>query len=139
MKTSGNGSLICAAALLLAGCAGMTYAPVKYSNGVMTGPDGRTLYTFDKDVAFSGKSACNGPCATSWPPFTAAGNEPAGGDWSVITRDDGTRQWAWSGKPLYYYAKDQKAGDVTGDNFNNAWRVAEQPKTDYSAGNMNGP
>lgn len=139
MINPGKRFIGCAAMLAMAGCAGMTYAPVNYSNGVMTGENGRTLYTFDKDVAFSGKSVCNGPCATNWPPFIAATSESPGGDWSVVTRDDGAKQWAWSGKPLYYYAKDRQAGDKTGDNFNNAWRVAEQPKTDYTAGNMNGP
>ena len=127
------------AAALVGACAGMSYAPVKYSNGVMTGANGMTLYTFDKDTAGSGKSVCNGQCATNWPPFTAATSEPPGGDWSVITRDDGSKQWAWSGKPLYYYAKDQKSGDVTGDNFNKVWHVAPAPVVNYNAGNMNGP
>jgi predicted lipoprotein with Yx(FWY)xxD motif len=119
---------------LIAGCAGLTYAPVKYTNGLMTGPDGRTLYTFDKDAAGSGKSVCNGQCATNWPPFTAAG-ESSGGDWTVITRDDGSKQWAWLGKPLYYYAKDQKAGDVTGDRVNNVWH-AVRPEPRPLTGNM---
>ena len=46
-----------ALSLLLAACAGMSYAPVKYSNGLMTGANGMTLYTFDKDAIGSGKSA----------------------------------------------------------------------------------
>lgn len=125
--------------LLISGCAGMTYAPVKYRSGVMTGLNGMTLYTFDKDVEGSGKSVCNGPCATAWPPFIAASNEPAGGDWAVITRDDGTRQWTYSGKPLYYYAKDQKPGDVAGEGFNNVWHAVPTPLVNYDAGNMNGP
>ena len=125
------------AAALVGACAGMSYAPVKYSNGVMTGQNGMTLYTFDKDAM--GKSVCNAQCATNWPPFTAAASEPAGGDWSVITRDDGSKQWAWSGKPLYYYAKDQKPGDVTGDNFNKVWHAVPAPVVNYNAGNMNGP
>ena len=82
-------TILAAAVLLMAGCAGMTYAPVKYSSGVMTGPNGMTLYTFDKDVPGSGKSVCNGQCATNWPPFAAPANEGAGGDWSIVTRDDG--------------------------------------------------
>ena len=28
-------------------------------------------------------------------------------------RDDGSRQWAFKGKPLYYWAKDQKPGDYS--------------------------
>jgi predicted lipoprotein with Yx(FWY)xxD motif len=59
---------------------------------------GMTLYTFDKDVG--GKSACNGPCATSWPPFMAVAGSKASGDWTLVTRDDGSSQWAYKGKPL---------------------------------------
>jgi predicted lipoprotein with Yx(FWY)xxD motif len=128
-----------AAVLLVAGCAGMSYAPVKYSDGHMTGANGMTLYTFDKDAPGSGKSVCNGQCATNWPPFAAAASDQSGGDWTIVTRDDGSKQWAWSGRPLYYWSKDQKPGDVTGDGFNKVWHVAKAPVTDYSAGNMNGP
>jgi predicted lipoprotein with Yx(FWY)xxD motif len=117
---------ISAAALVLviAACAGG--APIAYNDGVMTNSAGMTLYTFDKDAAGSGKSVCNGQCATNWPPLKAADSDQASGDWSVITRDDGSKQWAFKGKPLYLWAKDQKPGDKTGDGFNNAWRVVKQ-------------
>lgn len=85
---------------------------------------GMTLYTFDKDAA--GKSACNGPCATNWPPLMAIADAKAMGSWTVVTRDDGTRQWAYKDKPLYTWAKDTKPGDITGDGFlNGAWHVAQ--------------
>lgn len=100
-------------------------APAMVSNGMVTGSNGMTLYTFDKDGAGSGKSVCNGPCAANWPPFYAMEGAAASGDYSVITRDDGKKQWALKGKPLYYWTKDQKPGDTTGDGFlNNAWHVA---------------
>lgn len=99
-------------------------APVKVSNGVLVGATGMTLYVFDKDSSGSGKSVCNGPCATNWPPLTATSSDTASGEYSIITRDDGTKQWAQKGKPLYYWAKDQKAGDKTGDGFNGVWKVA---------------
>lgn len=85
---------------------------------------GMTLYTFDKDSA--GKSACNGACATNWPPLVApAGAKPTGA-WTVVTRDDGAMQWAYKTKPLYAWSKDAKPGDVTGDGFlNGAWHVAQ--------------
>lgn len=83
-----------------------------------------TLYTFDNDKT-AGKSACNGPCATSWPPLMAMADAKASGEWTVITRDDGAKQWAYKGKPLYTWAKDTKPGDVTGDGFNNVWRIAQ--------------
>ena len=98
--------------------------PAMVSAGVLTGPGGMTLYTFDKDTAGSGKSVCNGPCATNWPPLAAAADAAPAGDYSVITRDDGSKQWALKGKPLYYWAKDQKPGDKTGDGFNGVWKVA---------------
>lgn len=112
-----------AAALLAAGCAStMSSGPARVTDGVFVGSNGMTLYTFDKDPA--GKSVCNGPCATNWPPLAAAAGASAGGDWSVVTRDDGSRQWAYKGKPVYFWIKDQKAGDRTGDGFNGVWRLA---------------
>ena len=83
-----------------------------------------TLYTFDKDMG--GKSMCNGPCATNWPALMAASGSAASGDWTMVTRDDGTMQWAHKGKPLYTFAKDTKPGDITGDGFlNGAWHIAK--------------
>lgn len=85
---------------------------------------GMTLYTFDKDAG--GKSACNGPCATNWPPLMAAADAKASGDWTIVTRDDGSKMWAYKGKPLYTFAKDTKPGDTTGDGFlNGAWHMAK--------------
>ncbi|MEN3351675.1 MAG: hypothetical protein V7632_5310 [Bradyrhizobium sp.] len=91
---------------------------------VLTDTKGMTLYTFDKDS--DGKSACNGPCATNWPVLKADTGDKADGGYSIIARDDGSRQWAYKGKPLYAFAKDQKPGDITGDGFlNGAWHLAQ--------------
>jgi predicted lipoprotein with Yx(FWY)xxD motif len=111
---------------LASGCASMTDAatPAKVSDGVLVGSNGMTLYTFDKDMAASGKSVCNGPCAANWPPLMATEADKAHGDYSVITRDDGKKQWALKGKPLYFWVKDTKPGDKTGDGFNKMWQVA---------------
>lgn len=113
---------------ILAACSslgGSTATPTKVSDGVLTGPNGMTLYTFDKDAAGAGKSACNGPCAANWPPLFVMEGESASGDYSIITRDDGKKQWAVKGKPLYYWVKDQKPGDKTGEGVNNLWRSAK--------------
>jgi predicted lipoprotein with Yx(FWY)xxD motif len=92
---------------------------------VLADSKGMTFYTFDKD-ATPGKSACNGPCAQNWPPLAAKAGAKPMGDWTVVTRDDGSKQWAYNGKPLYTFAKDKKPGDTTGDGFlNNAWHAAK--------------
>ncbi len=85
---------------------------------------GMTLYTFDKDS--DGKSACNGPCAANWPPLAAAADAQSAASYTVVVRDDGSRQWAYKGHPLYTWTKDKKPGDITGDGFlNGAWHVAQ--------------
>jgi predicted lipoprotein with Yx(FWY)xxD motif len=84
---------------------------------------GMTLYTFDRDTA-PGKSSCNGNCATNWPPLMAAGDAKPTGSWTVITRDDGGKQWAYKGKPLYFWKDDKKSGDAEGDGRNNVWHIA---------------
>ena len=115
------------AVLALVACQSMSAMPAKVADGVLTNPSGMTLYTFDRDTAGSGKSVCNGPCAANWPPFAAPADAKATGDWSIVTRDDGAKQWAYKGKPLYAWSKDQKPGDKTGDGFlNNAWHVARE-------------
>ena len=99
-------------------------APAKTMDGVLTNAAGMTLYIFDKDA--DGKSACNGPCAANWPPLMAGGDAKAAGDWTIVTRDDGAKQWAYKGKPVYLWAKDQKPGDKTGDGFNSVWHIVKQ-------------
>ena len=99
-------------------------APAITSGGMLTGANGMTLYTFDKDVAGSGKSVCNGPCATNWPPLFAADSDAATGDYAIVVRDDGKKQWAFKGKPLYFWVKDQKPGDTSGNGVNQVWRTA---------------
>jgi len=94
---------------------------VAFNNGVMADNSGRTLYTFDKDAA--NKSNCNGGCAAAWPPFFAKDGASASAGFSIVTRDDGTKQWAMNGKPLYYFAPDTKPGDIKGDGEGGVWHV----------------
>lgn len=127
-KTMIRGMAGSLAALALSACSSMMMsapaAPAMASDGALVGPNKMTLYVFDKDAAGSGRSVCNGPCAHNWPPLMAGADATAQGDYSVITRDDGAKQWAYKGRPLYYWAKDTKAGDRTGDNVLNVWHVA---------------
>ena len=111
-----------AAALFAAfGCAAAE--PAQSKDGALVTSAGMTLYTFDKDA--DGKSACNGPCAANWPPLMADASAKAEGAWTIVTRDDGSKQWAYKGSPLYTYAKDAKAGDASGDGKGNVWHVVK--------------
>ena len=95
-------------------------------DGVLVDASGMTLYTFDKDKANSGKSVCNGQCATLCPPLVADKDAKASDPYSIINRDDGTKQWAYDGMPLYLYSADKKAGDRSGDNVKNVWHVIKK-------------
>jgi predicted lipoprotein with Yx(FWY)xxD motif len=109
---------------LATGCASLRAqgAPAEYSGGVLVDTSKKmTLYTFDKDP--EGRSVCNGPCAANWPPLIAAAGDKDVAGFTKVKRDDGTMQWAYKGKPLYFWVKDQKPGDKTGDGFNHVWRV----------------
>jgi len=80
---------------------------------VFANAKGMTLYTYELDQP--GKSMCVETCAESWRPFVAAGDVKTGNGWGVITRDDGTKQWALHGKPLYTFIKDVDPGSVHGN------------------------
>jgi len=120
-------SLLCALlAIGAVSAASAADAPAKLANGALVAVNGMTLYTFDKDPANSGKSACNGPCAALWPPLMATAADQPSGAYTVITRNDSARQWAFKGKPLYFYQPDQKAGDRAGDNFKDVWHIVKE-------------
>jgi predicted lipoprotein with Yx(FWY)xxD motif len=113
------------AALVLGGCASWFGGepPAKVSDGVFVDPaTARTLYTYDRDPP--GKSVCLGPCAIAWPPLLAPEGAKTTEKWTVITRPDGGRQWAYKGKALYAWSKDTQPGERAGDGVNNLWRVA---------------
>ncbi|MGF6089717.1 COG4315 family predicted lipoprotein [Pseudomonas sp. 18173] len=116
------------ALLLAAACSlpVMAFAaePGMMTGGMMTDHKGMTLYTFDKDTG--GKSVCTGECAKHWPPLKAEAGAKAEGKWTVVQRDDGSMQWAFDGKPLYYYDDDKKPGDKTGDMKGKVWHVVHE-------------
>jgi len=98
---------------------------------VLTDVNGKSLYFFSNDA--NGQSACNGGCATTWPPFYIdALDLPTGltpTDFGSITRGDGKPQTTYKGWPLYYYSKDTLAGDLKGEAFGGKWFTA---KPDYT-------
>ena len=87
---------------------------------------GMTLYLFTKDTPNT--SNCYDKCATSWPPLLTTGN-PVSSDGidasklGTTKRKDGAVQVTYNGWPLYYFAKDKAAGDVTGQDVGSVWFV----------------
>ena len=64
------------------------------------------------------------PMCNQLPPLMASADAMNMGAWTVIIRDDGSKQWAYKNKPLYNWKDDKKAGDVDGDGRNNVWHIA---------------
>lgn len=89
-------------------------------------PAGMTLYLFSNDTV-ANESTCYDDCATNWPPFTA--EEPLSlplgveGELTLIERTDGSTQVAYNGMPLYYFARAQQAGDLTGQGVGDVWWI----------------
>jgi len=114
---------------ILAACSGMpdvTTASsdfVRINHVILTRSYGRTLYTFDKDQAGSGRSECVSTCADNWPPVYVESGIKLSGDFSSINRNDGQKQLTYKGKPLYFFVKDKNPGDKVGDGVNNVWHV----------------
>lgn len=90
----------------------------------MADDEGMVLYTFDNDTA--GVSTCYDNCAVNWPPYLATEGEEKGESWTQVERTDGTMQWAYEGKPVYYYVQDTAPGDATGDGVNGVWHIIEE-------------
>ena len=98
---------------------------VKTDKGdVIAAANGMTLYTFKKDE--SGKSNCYDDCAKNWPPYLADASAAPEGDYTLVERKDGSKQWAYDGRPLYLWQNDKKPGDVTGDGAGGVWHVAKE-------------
>jgi predicted lipoprotein with Yx(FWY)xxD motif len=95
---------------------------------VLVGSTGMTLYLYDPDK--QGASTCYDQCAQAWPPLTVTG-EPVAGEGvdasllGVTERTDGSRQVTYNKWPLYYWVKDAKAGDATGQAVKGVWWVVD--------------
>ena len=87
--------------------------PVKVTGGVLVNSNGMTLYTYDRDVAGSGRSECNGSARSSgrhWGPAVA---RPA--EISPSSRARVDSGWCYKGKPLYLFSGDANPGDNAGN------------------------
>lgn len=96
---------------------------------MLTDLNGMTLYTFDKDK--KGESVCYDGCAAKWPPYLASDHAKGKKGFKVITRKDGSKQWAYKNQPLYTWVGDAQPGDTTGDGVGGVWHIAKE-KAAYS-------
>lgn len=100
---------------------------------VLTDIFGKTLYIFTNDQNTPNSSSCNDSCATVWPPLAASDDDQASGNFSIITRDDNSKQWAYYNMPLYRFANDSVPDDTAGEAVNLKWYVAEaMPTSKYN-------
>jgi predicted lipoprotein with Yx(FWY)xxD motif len=109
--------------------ASSTVITTKTSSGgsYLTNSAGRAIYLFMADS--TGKSTCDGACASAWPPVIATGQPTASGgvqasDLGTITRSDGSKQVTYDGHPLYYFVGDTGPGTIKGqgvDGFGAKW------------------
>ncbi|EAQ97790.2 hypothetical protein [Congregibacter litoralis] len=53
-------------------------------------------------------------CTDLWPPVLAATDAEPIGEWSLLLRKDGARQWAYREQALYTSVRDKKPGDTYG-------------------------
>ena len=91
---------------------------------MLAAKNGMTLYVFDNDKG--GVSACYDACAVAWPPYLGQGSDAMMKDWTLVKRTDGAMQWAYDGKPLYFFKDDAAKGDAKGDGMKGVWHVIKE-------------
>ena len=102
--------------------------PIRKLDGVLVDDKGRGLYLYTGDDE-PGRSKCNGQCRLLWPPLMADADAKPKGPFTIALRDDGTRQWALRGRPLYRWASDRKFGDHGGNGVSDRWRLVTVGKS----------
>ena len=98
---------------------------------------GFSLYVFDDDLG-TGGSACTDTCATNWPPLLVTdGMVTDIPGVSMIDRGNGDMQVTYQGRPLYFFASDENAGDTSGEGLSDAWWLVEQAQTSLQINGSN--
>jgi predicted lipoprotein with Yx(FWY)xxD motif len=100
---------------------------------LMVNAKGASIYTYDKDTAT--RSMCDEVCARVWLPVVAPSFAKASGEWSIIERSPGVRQWAFRKKPIYTNTTDARPGSVEGSDipgWHNVYtQIAPTPPADF--------
>jgi predicted lipoprotein with Yx(FWY)xxD motif len=87
-------------------------------------PSNLRLYIFDKDTPKSSACTDTDGCAGVWPPLLASDEAKPMGDWTVITRGDTRKQWAYKGHPVYLRYHDSPDAP-TGNGVDGVWHFLE--------------
>ena len=91
---------------------------------MLTAKNGMTLYIFDKDAG--GVSSCYDDCAVNWPPYLGKADDKLTEGWTLAKRTDNTMQWAYDGKPVYFFKGDKMKDDAAGDGKGGVWHVIKE-------------
>jgi len=118
-------SLFLAANAALAADAKKEEPPFRQRGDILVEIKGRGVYTYDGDKV-ANQSDCLGQCVLLWPPVYAEDEAKPKGSFTILVRkDNGKRQWAFKGKPLYRWVSDLKRGDAGGDGVAGVWRLVK--------------
>lgn len=102
--------------------------PFRQRGDILVDIKGRGVYTYDGDKV-ANQSDCFAQCRLLWPPMYAEAEAKSKGSFTILVRkDDGKRQWAFKGKPLYRWVSDVKRGDAGGDGVAGVWRLIKIAK-----------
>ena len=100
--------------------------PIRQREGILVDLKGRGLYNYDGDWDRT-RSLCTDQCRLLWPPIFASAEAKPKGQFTIINRADGQKQWAYKGKPLYRWVSDQKRGDAGGEGIMGVWHLVHLP------------
>jgi predicted lipoprotein with Yx(FWY)xxD motif len=108
-------------------------APIRTGHLLITSK-GYSVYSSDADAP--NRSNCAAECLRDWAPVTAPQLAKQHGEWSIVDRAPGIRQWAFRGKPLYTYRLEKRTRSMTGSD-NPGWhnvftQRAHQPPSEFT-------
>ncbi len=104
---------------------GMSLTESLTANGYVLSDENRlTIYMSDEAPARAKAACAMSACENRWTPVTAAQLANPTGDFTLLPRGDGFKQWAFKGKALYTYSGDEIPGDSNGVGVDKKYKIA---------------